>query len=83
MLQPSHENFKEQSKSQKELDILIEEELMEESNLEPEKWVKKYGRKFRDDIVEKHPELIEFYRSKPKKAKEEIKKILYGIENIK
>ncbi len=87
----SHENFKEQLKSQKELDILIEEELIEDFFKESNKkekdeknkiitsggWVKKYGKKFREDIVEKHPELIELYRDDPAEAKKQIKKILY------
>ncbi len=71
------EDFKEQPKSEKKLDFLIEEKLMEESNLEPEKWVKKYGEKFRDEIAEKRPELIELYRDSPENAKKKLKKILY------
>ncbi len=90
----SHENFKKQPCSQEELDLLIEEGLIEdfikkgnkkdkEGKRTPEGWIIKYGRKFREEIAKKRPELVELYRDDPEKAKKQIKKILYEIENIK
>lgn len=48
--------------------ILTEEELIEESDLEPEEWIKKYSERFRQIISEK-PELL--------KDKEKLKEELY------
>ena len=89
MLQSSHRNLEKQPRSQEELDLLIEEGLIEdfikegnekdeEDKRTPERWVIKYGRKFRNKIAKKRPELIELYRNNPEEAKKQIKKILYG-----
>ncbi len=81
MLQSSHENLERQlspSKEKsliKEKSLLIEKRLMEESNLEPEKWVKKYGRKFRRIIEE--PEVIELLKTDEIKTREKIEEELY------
>ncbi len=70
----SRENLEKQPISSKEKSlymkksILTEEELIEESGLEPEEWIEKYGKRFRE-IIDKKPELL--------KDKEKLERKLY------
>ena len=73
----SHENLEKQPTSAEEdslemkKSIEIEEELIEESNLEPEEWIKKYGERYRE-IVKENPELLNIDEIREKLYKEKI-----------